>query len=443
MKLEVNRKIGLLFLLIISLGFVLSSCRDDIEPGAKDNQLFKGLEIATAKVKAVPELYEAVGTVMAENTSELAAKLMARVERIAVKEGDRVNSGDVLVYLDQRQVLAGVKQAEASLAEAQRAMEAARAGRDAAKAAEELAAATFSRYQTLRQNGSISAQQFDEVDSSLRQAKAGLTQAEAQFSAVTARVEQAKAALSSAQVTLKDTMIGSPYSGVVADKHIEEGDMASPGRVLLTMETTEKYRLYVEIPEVHIKDVDQKQDVKVEIPARGLNNLNGVISTIVPAGDPGSRSFLVKIDLPEGLTLKTGMFGKAKIKYGSSNQMILPGSAIIHRGQLTALFIVGGDGVVHFRLIRLGRSYQDSFEVLTGISDGERYVVKPPPTLVDGARILSENDYFPQSLPQAQSRFSWINPLNTKCIPVVNILTFLDLAENLSFSGSIPVEVSS
>jgi multidrug efflux pump subunit AcrA (membrane-fusion protein) len=384
---EVMRKTALLYLFIVTLNLMLSSCGDKVEPGANETQSFKDLEIATARVKAEPVYYEAVGTVMAENAGELAARLMARVERIAVKEGDRVNAGDILVYLDQRQAMAGVKQAEASLAEAQRAMEAARAARDAAKAAEELASATFSRYQTLKQNGSISAQQFDEVDARLRQAKAGLTQAEARFSAVTAGVEQARAALSSAQVTLKDTTITSPYTGIIADKLIEEGDMAAPGKPLLLLETTEKYRLHVEIPEIYIKNVSEKQDVKLEIPARGLNSLDGVISTIVPAGDPMSRSFMVKIDLPEGLKLKTGMFGRARIAHGASNQVIIPGTAIISRGQLTGLFMVGGDGVVHFRLVRLGKSYQDSFEVLTGVKDGEQYIVKPPLALVDGSRV--------------------------------------------------------
>jgi HlyD family secretion protein len=325
--------------------------------------------------------------VTSENTSELAAKLMARVERIAVKEGDRVNAGAILVYLDQRQAMAGLKQAEASLAEARQAMEAARAGRDSARAAEDLSLATHSRYQKLKQAGSISTQEFDEVDARLRQAKAGLVQAEAQLSAVTAGVEQAKAALSSAQVTLKDTLITSPYTGIIAYKHIEEGDMATPGRILLTMETTEKYRLHVEIPEIYIKDVGEKQEVKVEIPAKELSNIDGVVTTVVPAGDPGSRSFLVKIDLPDGLKLKTGMFGRARITHGSSNQLIVPGTAVVSHGQLTGLFIVGSDGVVHFRLVRLGRSYQNSFEVLSGISDGERYIANPPLTLFDGARV--------------------------------------------------------
>jgi RND family efflux transporter MFP subunit len=389
MTLEFMRKIGLLCLLIVTFNLMLSSCRDDVETGRKEiqDQLFKDLEIATAQLKDVPVFYDAVGTVKSENTSELAAKLMAMVERIAVKEGDRVNAGDILVYLDQRQVMAGLKQAEASLVEAQQAMEAARAGRNAAQAAADLSLATHSRYQALKQAGSISTQEFDVVDSRLRQAKAGLVQAEAQLSAVTAGVEQAKAALSSAQVTLKDTTITSPYTGIIADKHIEEGDMATPGKALLTLETTEKYRLYVEIPEIYIKDVQVKQQVKVDIPSKGLSNLDGVIATIVPAGDPMSRSFLIKIDLSDGINFKTGMFGRAMIARGSSNQLIVPGTAVVSRGQLTGLFIVGSDGVVHFRLVRLGKSYQDSFEVLAGISDGERYIVKPPLSLVDGSRV--------------------------------------------------------
>lgn len=383
-------KIYKLWFLTISF-LVLPACQEKIEPGTNigSRPLFENLDTAAARIKSEPVLYEAVGTVISENTGVLAAKLMARVERIAVREGDQVHTGDILITLDQRQVNAAMQEAKAALSEAQQAMAVAQSQKDAARAAADLSNATYSRYKALKQEDSVSNQEFDEVESRYRQSQAALTQAEAQYSAVTAKVDQAKAALSAAEVALKDTLITAPYSGIIIAKHVDEGDLATPGLPLLTLEMTDKYRLHMELPEIYIRNVHLKQQVQVDIPARNLVNLEGIITTIVPAADPKTRSFLVKIDLPGNIQIKSGMFGRARISLGQSEQLLIPQSAIIRRGQLTGLFIVDPENVVHFRLVRLGKAFLESAEVLSGIKEGEKYVVHPPLTLVDGAQIES------------------------------------------------------
>jgi RND family efflux transporter MFP subunit len=386
---EFHMKPRLPFISALLLSLLFIACGEKIEPGTAkvSHPSVTGVRLATAQMVRQPLVYEAVGTVQAGITTELAAKLMGTVETIAVREGDRVKRGDILVRLDQRQSRAGLHQAEAGLEEAQQALAATSSARDAALAAAELAASTYARYQALKRDDSVSAQEFDEVEARHRQAQAASQQAEAMVQAAAFRVSQARAALALAQVTLKDTEIIAPHPGIITAKLVDEGDLATPGRPLLTLETTDRYRLDVVLPESYIEDVSLQLKVRANIPALNGAVLEGTVSTIVPAADPGSRSFLIKVALPPTAQVKSGMFARVRIPRGFHDQFTVPLSAVVRHGQLTGLYIVDAGGIAHLRLVRLGGVFQDAVEVLSGINQGDRYVVKPPPTLVDGCRV--------------------------------------------------------
>ena len=116
--------------------------------------------------------------------------------------------------------------------------------------------------------------------------------------------------------------------------------------------------------------------------------MEGVIDTVAPAADPESRSFLVKIRLPPRGDLRSGMFARVEVSVGESQVMAIPSSAIVHQGQLTGIFLLTSESIARFRLIRTGRNLGDGMvEVLSGLSEGSRFVVNPSPELVDGARI--------------------------------------------------------
>jgi RND family efflux transporter MFP subunit len=378
-----------LFLSLLALALLLAACGEKIEPGTStvSRPTVTAVRLATARVVSRPLTYEAVGTVAAGTTSELAAKGMGNVERIAVREGDRVKKGDLLVALDDRQARAQLAQAEAALLEAEQALTAASSARDAARAAADLAATTLTRYEALKREESVSAQEFDEVGARNRQAQAGKDQADAMVAAATSRVNQAKAAAASAQITLADTQIVAPHPGIVTGKLVDRGDLATPGRPLIVLETTRGYRVDVVLPEEYLDRVRLQQTVEVTIPALDLTGLEGTVSTVVPAADPASRSFLIKVSLPPKTGVKSGMYARVAVPVGDGDQILIPQAAVVRRGQLTGLYVVDVEGTAHFRLIRLGRPDQDLVEVLSGIGEGDRYVVEPGPTLVDGARV--------------------------------------------------------
>jgi len=374
---------------LLPLFFFQAGCGEKIEPGTTSQTppVVKDVEVGTAAIKEYPVLYEAVGTVQAGATVNLASKLMGTIEKVKVREGDQVKTGDVLVVIDQRQVDAGYRQAEANLAEAKKALDASMSSREAALASERLSRATYDRYLNLQKQDSVSAQEFDEVEARYREATAGVKRAEAMVETATARIHQAEAGLASASVTRRDAVITAPGDGVITSKRVDEGDLASPGMPLLSMDTTDGYRVDAILPENYFQEVKPGQSVRVTVPAIREEALPGTIRTIVPAADQHSRSFLIKVTLPQDLAVKSGMFARVEVPLGRTSKMLIPPRAVIHQGQLTALFVLKDQDIARFRLIRLGRTSPEGVEVLSGLETGERFAVELVPQLRDGVRV--------------------------------------------------------
>jgi RND family efflux transporter MFP subunit len=365
------------------------ACGDKIEPGTTTESppVVKDVPVATAHMTDQPIIYEAVGTVQAGIRSNLAGKLLGTVEAIRVREGDRVKQGDMLVLIDQRQVNAGLRKAEAGLAEAKKGLAAATSKRDAAHASEKLALATYERYLNLKRDDSVSVQEFDEVEARYRQAEAAVGQADAMVEAATARVNQGEAALASARVNRKDAVITAPHDGIITGKMVDKGDLAKPGTPLLALETTRGFCVDVLLPETYIDYVQPRQKVSVKVPALKTGALEGNVCTIVASADPRTRSFIVKITLPIEEKVRSGLFARVEIPIGHSRKLLIAQKAVVIRGQLTGLYLVDTEGIAHFRLMRLGKTFEDSVEVLSGLQEGDRYVAEPTLKLRDGVKV--------------------------------------------------------
>ena len=375
------------------LGFVVLltayGCGDKIEPGttpAGEGKTVKA-RVAVASTNARQSFYEAVGTVGARTASTLSSKIMGAVEAVHVREGDQVEKDDLLVELDDRQAVAQLQQAEAGLAEARRALISAKSARDAAQAGADLAGATFERYRKLLAEESVSQQEYDEVDARYRQSSASLAQAEAMVEAAGNRVEQAQAGVESTRTMVRDASVRAPYNGTVTAKMVDVGDMASPGTPLLGLEQKGVFCVSLVVPEMHIHSVALGDTVDVTIPSMDDLVVQGKIGRIDPAADQQSRSFIVKVALPEGHDFRSGIFARVALPVGEAGMLLIPRSAVIQQGQLTGYYLVDDNNIARFRLLRLGRESGESVEVLSGMKDGDRYVVLPPPDMEDGDRV--------------------------------------------------------
>jgi len=383
------QRAGILFLTAVGLMAALLGCGEKIEPGHTTPHSGPAVKVAVATARAGtwPLVFEAVGTVQAETASTVAAKLMGTITSVRVRESDRVRQGDVLATIDERQVDAQHRQAEAALAEARQAAHAAHAAREAAAAGAELATATQQRYQAMLARESVSRQEFDEVDARRRQAQAGLAQAEDLQKAAGQRVRQAEASLSAARVSAGDAMVTAAFDGVVTARMVDPGDLAAPGRPLLHMEKAGGHRVDIRVPEAYVRSVRTGQAVSARVEGPAPFSMEGVVDVVAPAADPSSRSFLVKVRLPAGADVRSGMFVRVALAVGEDRLTAIPASALIQEGQLTGLYLVTAEGIARFRLVRTGRRLGDRVEVISGLADGSRFVVNPPPGLMDGSRV--------------------------------------------------------
>lgn len=358
---------------LLALALVLGACSGERPQAAPSPETVRNVPVLAAQRTEVPDLLEAVGTVRAAQTSILASQMMGNIVEVRVHEGDRVERREVLAVIDDSQPRAAVDRATAADNAAQQQLLAANS--DLA-----LAESTLKRYQNLYERKSVSPQEFDEVKARQRAALARRDMARAEQA-------QAKAALAQARTALEYTRIRAPFDGVIAEKKADSGTLVSPGMPIFTLEDVRRYRLEAAVNEDDLSHVQIGQPVAVIIEALGNGELQSKVVQIVPAADPASRTFLVKIELPEDPRLRSGLFGRAQFSRGERNSLLIPRTAVIERGQLQGVFVLDENHVAALRYVTLGKSAGENVEVLAGLQSGEQLVAKPGTLELDGKRV--------------------------------------------------------
>jgi multidrug efflux pump subunit AcrA (membrane-fusion protein) len=357
--------------------------------------------VAAVEKAPVDTPYEAVGTVRSRSSSTIQSKAMGNILVLHANTGDLVEAGQSLVEIDDREAAAqvrsaesGLRQAQESLQEVEKSVQAAKHAHAAADADYTLAGSTYERVKGLADKQAVSRQVFDEASAKYKSAAAQAAQAgemvasvEARRGEMQARIEQAKAQLENALAFLSHTRVVAPFAGLVTKRWAEVGDMAAPGAPLFEMEDVKQYRLEAVVDEVLVQRIKQGDKVPVLLDAIGTGQLDGVVVELVPSADPSSRTFLVKIDLPQTPGIKTGMFGRASFSAGQRETLAVPAAAVFERGQLTGVYVVGEDGVASLRLITTGKRRGDRVEVLGGLDPGERIVVDGTDRVTDGCVV--------------------------------------------------------
>lgn len=332
--------------------------------------------LVESREQQVPVGVRATGVLHAKDTAILSAQVMGRIEQVLVREGDTVRAGQTLVLLDGAALRSSLAQVQASLTAAQD-QEA------AAQSNASLAASTLARYRQLEAGKSVSPQEMDEVARRAEAAQAQLAAAHAQTAAVRNQVR-------GAQTVLEYTRITAPFTGVVTARMADPGSMASPGMPLLQLDRAGALQLQAAVDESAIASVHR--GMKVQASIDGLAGpLAGTVTGIVPAADPASHSFLVKIDLPLSSQLHAGMYGTAEFFSGTRAAVLIPRSAVVARGSLDCAYVLDQQGIAQLRYLTLGSRFGDSIEVLSGVAAGERLVDAPGDRDFEGKRIDAES----------------------------------------------------
>ena len=328
------------FLSIGTVALFLLGCHKSPESPAPAALPAAAVRVQTVESKKRVATEEVVGTVRAQLRSVVEGKVSGKLEQMLVVPGQQVNAGQVLAVIDAREVQARL---------------------DQALAVRQQAESDLKRFTLLLEQKILSQSEYDGAQSKFRVADAAAKEAE---------------------TMLGYTKVTAPFAGVITRKHADVGDLATPGKPLLDMEDSRALRLEADVPEAVVGKLTLGDKLPVRIGALETE-LEGVISEIAPAADPGSRTFLVKLDLPAQPGLRAGQFGRVAMPVGETAALRVPVSAVVQRGQMEIVFVVSGN-LAQLRLVKTGKRIGNEVELVSGVEAGEKIVVEGAAGLMDG-----------------------------------------------------------
>jgi RND family efflux transporter MFP subunit len=287
------------------------------------------------------------GTVAAKHETTVSSRILASIEDVLVRAGDTVSSGSPLVVMDSRDLLARELQANERL--------------EASKARLDEAQQEYDRVQALFKESVVPKTKIDAAERAYRVA--------------VAEVDSAKQAVEEARVAQTHARIESPISGRVIDRLAEPGDTAVPGIPLLKLYDPSELRMEAYVRESLASQLRRNDPLKVHLDTIE-ETIEGTIAEIVPQADPGSRSLLVKVKLPQIDGLYPGMFGRVLIDTGTAEALCIPQGAVRSVGQIHFVTVLREGKPDAVRLVKLGKPRQDALvSVLSGLAEGEEVAV--------------------------------------------------------------------
>jgi len=204
--------------------------------------------------------------------------------------------------------------------------------------------------------------------------QARFDQAKANRDAARARLEAARSGVATAKEQLEYTVVRAPYAGIVSKRHVELGELVSPGQPLISGLSLQSLRVNVDVPQSMFDVVRKIGKAFVYVDGE---RIPGESLSFFPVADPAANTFRVRVELPDGAaTLYPGMFVKVGFVVGETHRLLVPQAAVIRRSELSAVYVIDGDDVL-LRQVRLGRRYGDNIEVLAGLSEGEAVAEDP------------------------------------------------------------------
>lgn len=320
--------------------------------------------LGKAEAREIPQRLELYGTVTADKTAAVSSRVMASVVAVPVAAGDLVKAGDVLVEIDPQTAKGQESQARGALAQA--------------KAALALAERNHQRFQALRASNSASELELDMARMQHEQAKGA--------------VEQAQGAVEAASSVARESRVVAPFAGRVAQKLVDPGDLAAPGRPLVMLEAAVGRRLVVSVPESVVATAGPKvgQSLPVTVDARpDLTRLTGKVVEMSPGADPASHTYTVKLEI-DGGPVATGLTGRALLDSGRRKAVVVPAGAVLRQGGMTLVVVKDDAGKARSRAVTVGSAAgEGTVEVLSGLSGGETVLVGLGAVPADGAEVRS------------------------------------------------------
>ncbi len=309
----------------------------------------------------------ASGKIEAENSANVSTRMMGYVTKVHVKVGQKVSAGQLLVSVNSTDLQAKKAQVEASILQAT-------AGYNNAKK-------DYDRFVALFAQQSASQKELDDMTSRYEMAKAGL--------------EGAKQMRNEVMAQFSYSNITAPFSGEVTNTFVKEGDMANPGMPLVSIEGASHMQVTTMVSESDITSIKNGINVKVLVKSTNQQLAGKVVEVSGSAKNTGGQ-YLVKVNLNNtGSKVLSGMFvnvqfpaaNKPQIKKSQMGKVVVPQSALVQQGQLTGIYTIGNKNIAILRWLRIGKTFGNQVEVLSGLSANEQYIVSADGKLYNGAKI--------------------------------------------------------
>lgn len=316
------------------------------------------LKVITVESGALSAGNSLDGVVEAVRQTTLSTQVAGAVVALRVKAGDRVRAGQELLRMDARAAQQGMVGASAQV--------------DAAKANLAVAQQELARQKQLLQKQYISQAAFE--------------RAQAQWDAAQAQVKALQAQSQAAHTQSGFFVVNAPFAGVVSEVSVTLGDMAMPGRALVTMYDPSAMRVTVAVPQAMMAGVNaQQKSVRYELP--GVNGHSAPQLPqqvqVLPAVDPVTHTGQMRLSLPAGIDgVAPGLFARVWLpatgaRQGEAARVYLPSGAIVRRAEMTGVYVIDAQGKASLRQVRLGQTSGERVEVLTGLRAGDKVAAEP------------------------------------------------------------------
>ncbi len=355
-----NYRQTLPLILILTGGLLLSGCDkktagETPEPVARNVKL----QVMTARPGRMAITVSTPGSVVAEQQAQIASRIMGFIRKINVHIGQHVSAGQQLLTIDPADIQGQVDLSQANVAQAEAAFADARND--------------YQRFGELYREQAIPKAQWDKVR---------LQYELARQQEVAAKVGQVTAGAQMRYATLK-----APFAGIVTQKLAYAGDLAAPGKPLLILENPEKLEVQTQVsPDVYAHlQLGTPVGLHIDHPDSWIT---GTVSRLVAASDPVTHTYPVKIAVPSGQPLQSGMYVQVIFTVGHNAGLQVPAGALLERAGITGVFVVDNRDIVHYRMVRRGDSANGLTEILAGLNPGERVVVSPPADLQSGDKAI-------------------------------------------------------
>jgi RND family efflux transporter MFP subunit len=307
------------------------------------------------------------GQIEASQTANISTRMMGYITMLKVKVGDHVNKGQLLATISNQDILAKRGQTDAMIAEAQAALSSAQKD--------------YERFTVLYKQQSATAKELDNVT--------------LQYNSAKSRLEGAKQMRNEVNASLGYTSLTAPFSGIVTQKLADAGSMANPGMPILTIEQSGSYQVSASVPENIINQIHQ--DAAAIVTIKSIDKtIKGTVVQINPSSQFTGGQYIIKVNIADTdkKGLYAGMYATVSIPVkepvaftNTSNSVMVPISSIEHKDQLTGLYTIGSNNTALLRWVRLGKTYGDKVEVLSGLEKNEQFVVTADGKLYNGIPI--------------------------------------------------------